>query len=77
MNKTLLQKGFKRMAVFLVCCFTGPLIIHQAFKNQGHPFYFVVLVLGLGLLFVALFYGFLGIKTIVNALLGERRKRNL
>ena len=65
------------MTVFLLCCFTGPVLVHQAFKNQGHSFYYPVLIIGLGVLVVAVFYGFTGIKTLVNALLGERKKRNL
>ena len=77
MNKVLLQRGLKKMTVFLLCCFTGPVIVHQEFKNQEHPFYYPVLIIGLGVLVVAVFYGFTGIKTLVNALLGERKKRNL
>jgi hypothetical protein len=77
MNKVLLQRGLKKMTVFLLCCFTGPVIVHQAFKNQEHPFYYPVLIIGLGVLVVAVFYGFTGIKTLVNAILGERKKRNL
>jgi len=29
------------MTIFLFCCFTGPVIVYQAFKNQEHPFYLV------------------------------------
>ena len=77
MNIVLLRKGLKRMTICLLCCFTGPVIVHQAFKNQEHPFYYPVLIIGLGVLVVAVFYGFIGIKTLVTALLGEQKKRNL
>ena len=77
MNKALIQKGLKRMTVFLVCCFSGPVVVHQAFKNDKHPLFYIVFLIGLSLLLVAIYYGFLGIKTIVNALIGERKKRNL
>ncbi|MFZ9074727.1 MAG: DUF6095 family protein [Flavobacteriaceae bacterium] len=77
MNKALLQKGLKKMAFCLLCCFTGPVVVHQAFKNQDHPFYFPVLFLGLVMLVMAFYYGFSGIKMLVKALLGERKKRNL
>jgi MFS-type transporter involved in bile tolerance (Atg22 family) len=76
MNKALLQKGLQRMSVFILCCFIGPFVVHQAFQNEGHPLYYPVLILGLILLALAFFYGFLGIKTLVAALLGERKKRN-
>ncbi|MBF10954.1 MAG: hypothetical protein CMC63_01815 [Flavobacteriaceae bacterium] len=75
MNKVLLKKGLKRMVFCLFFCFMGPVIIHQAFKNKEHPFYYTVLIVGLCILILALFYGYTGIKTLVSALLGERKKR--
>ena len=47
MNKALLQKGLQRMSVFILCCFIGPFVVHQAFQNEGHPLYYPVLILGL------------------------------
>lgn len=75
MNKPLLQKGLKKMSLFLLCCFIGPVVVHQAFKNQSHPLYFPVLILGILFLIVAFYYGFSGIRTLVNALLGERKTK--
>lgn len=75
MNKPLLIKGLKKMSLFLLCCFIGPVIVHQAFKNQGHPLYVPVLILGVLFLMTAIYYGFTGIKTLVNALLGERKTK--
>ena len=75
MNKNLLQNGLKKMSAFLLCCFIGPVIVHQAFKNQNHPLYVPVLILGFLFLITALYYGFSGIKTLVNAILGERKRK--
>ena len=75
MNKPLLQSGLKKMSLFLVCCFVGPVIVHQAFKNQDHPLYFPVLILGFLFLIIALYYGFSGIKSLVNAILGEQKRK--
>ena len=75
MNKPLLQSGLKKMSLFLICCFIGPLIVHQAFKNQNHPLYFPVLILGFLFLIIALYYGFSGIKSLVNAILGEQKRK--
>lgn len=75
MNKPLLQSGLKKMSLFLVCCFIGPVIVHQAFKNQDHPLYFPVLILGFLFLIIALYYGFSGIKSLVNAILGEQKRK--
>ena len=74
MNKIQLQKGLKLMSYFLVLCFVGPFMVHQAFQNKSHPFYYLVLTIGLLLLGLAFYFGFKGIRTLVNALLGEKKK---
>ena len=63
------------MSLFLLCCFIGPVVIHQAFKNQEHPLYEPVLISGVLFLITAIYYCFTGIKTLVNALLGERKTK--
>ena len=75
MNKPLLQKGLKKMSLFLLCAFIGPVVVHQAFKNQAHPLYVPVLIAGILFLIVAFYYGFSGIRTLFNALLGERKTK--
>jgi len=75
MNPPLLIKGLKKMSLCLLCCFIGPVIVHQAFKNKEHPLYVPVLILGILFLMTALYYGFIGIKTLVNGLLGERKTK--
>ena len=75
MNKILLQKGLKLMSYFLVLSFIGPFLVHQAFQNKSHPLYYLVLVIGLLLLGLAFYFGFKGIITLVNALLGKKKKR--
>ena len=75
MNKIQLQKGLKLMSYFLVFSFMGPFVVHQAFQNKSHPLYYLVIVIGLLLLGLAFYFGFKGIRTLVNALLGEKKKR--
>ncbi len=75
MNKPLLFKGLKKMSLFLLCCFIGPVVVHQAFKNQEHHLYMPVLILGILFLMTAFYYGFTGIRTLVSALLGERKTK--
>ena len=75
MNKIQLQKGLKLMSYFLVLCFVGPFMVHQAFQNKSHPLYYLVLTIGLLLLGLAFYFGFKGIRTLVTALLGEKRKK--
>ena len=63
------------MSLFLLCCFIGPVVVHQSFKNQEHPLYMPVLILGILFLMTAFYYGFTGIRTLVSALLGERKTK--
>lgn len=74
MNKALLQQGLKQMAYAILCAFTGPVVIMQAFQNEGHPWYWPVLLIGLLFFCGAIGFGFWGILTLVNALLGKKRK---
>ncbi len=71
-DKVLLVKGLKRLAITVMLMFTGPVVLYQAFKNQDHPFYIPVLVIGALIALGAIVMGFLGIKTLVDALFGKK-----
>jgi hypothetical protein len=71
-DKTLLIKGVKLLAYTVILMFSAPFAIYQAFKNEGHPLYFPVLILGLLLALAAIGMGFYGIKTLVDAIFGKR-----
>ncbi len=72
-DKTLLIKGVKRLAYTLALMFSGPIVLYQAFKNQDHPWYLPVLVVGGLLALGAIAMGFYSIKTMVDALFGGRK----
>lgn len=75
MEKTALQQGLKRIGYAIALAFTGPVIIMQAFKNEGHPWYWPVLGVGLLLILLALINGFRGISSLVEGLLGKKKKK--
>lgn len=52
----------------LVCMFTGPAVIHSAFKNQEHPLYIPVLIVGLLIAAFAIIFAFKGIRKIMNSI---------
>lgn len=54
--------------------FTAPFAIYQAFKNQEHPLYLPVLIIGLLLAVSAIGMGFYSIRTLVKSLFGEEGK---
>ena len=77
LDKKLLKKGIRFITISISCCFIGPIMLYQSFKNQEHPLYFFVLSIGLLFLFLAIYNGFKGIMAIVSAFIGERKKRNI
>ena len=74
MNKIALKKGLKRITIFILFCFIGPVILMEAFKNKEHPFYIPVLIVGLLSISAAIGYGFWGINTIISAFFGKKNK---
>lgn len=73
-NKALLIKGIKFIAVTILLMFTAPAVIYQAFRNEGHPMYWPVLIVGLLLAIGAICLGFYSIKTIMDALFHKDKK---
>tara|TARA_R110002050_G_scaffold25378_2_gene67701 strand:- start:1103 stop:1339 length:237 start_codon:yes stop_codon:yes gene_type:complete len=75
-NKALLLKGLKYIAYTIALMFTAPIIIYQAFKNEGHPFYWPVLIIGIILAIAAISMGFYSIKLIMDALFNKNNKQD-
>ena len=67
-NKALLGKGLKFMAGALPLIFIGPVVLFGSFKNQDHPWFIPVLIIGLLALIGAIFLLFKGISTIMKAI---------
>ena len=74
-DKEMMIKGIKKLALTVLLMFLAPIVIWQAFKNEDHPFYWPVLIIGLFLAIYAVHMGFKGIHTIVDALFGGKGKR--
>ncbi len=71
-DKDLLVKGLKQLAYTIILMFLAPVIIWQAFKNEGHPLYWPVLIVGLILAIAAVGMGFKGIQTIIHSMFGKK-----
>jgi len=70
-DKDLLIKGLKRIGYTILLMFGAPIVLYQAFKNEGHPFYWPVLIIGFLLAILAIGMGFYSIKTIMEALFSK------
>ncbi|MCM4172899.1 hypothetical protein DHD32_15530 [Arenibacter sp. TNZ] len=75
-NKALLLKGLKYIAYTIALMFTAPLVIYQAFKNEGHPLYWPVLIFGIILAIAAISLGFYSIKLIMDALFNKDNRQD-
>lgn len=73
-DKDLLIKGLKNIGYTILLMFSAPVVIYQAFKNQEHPLYWPVLIVGLILGVAAIAMGFYGIKVIMDSLFGRKEK---
>ncbi|RRQ48260.1 hypothetical protein DZC72_11105 [Maribacter algicola] len=73
-DKEMMVQGIKKLALTVFLMFLAPIVIWQAFKNEEHPLYWPILVIGLILAMYAIYSGFKGIQTIVDALFGGKGK---
>ncbi len=73
-DKELLIKGLKHITYTIVLMFTAPVIISQAFKNEGHQWYWPVLIFGLVLAIAAIAFGFYSMKIVMDALFGKKKQ---
>jgi len=79
MNKTpktdrdLLLTSLKYFAYTVMLMFSAPVVIYQAFKNQGHPWYWPVLIFGIILAIAAIVMGFYSLKVIMKSFFGPKK----
>ena len=67
------MKGVKNLVYTVGFMFLAPLVLYQAFKNQEHPLFIPVLVLGLILAIAAIGMGFYSIKILIQALFDDSK----
>jgi len=75
MNKEKISKGFNKVFWTIILCFISPVIVSQAFKNEGHPLYWPVLIIGVVLLLLTIWLGYKGVSTLVDGLLDNKKKK--
>ena len=62
------MRGLKIMAGALPLMIAGPVILFSSFKNEGHPWFVPILILGLLAMIIAVYLLFKGIGTIMKSL---------
>ena len=71
-DRKILQQGILFMSIAMPLLFLGPVVIHSAFKNQNHPYYYVVLGVGIIVCLSAMLMMFLGLRKIMNSLFKKK-----
>jgi len=72
-DKELLIKGLKFIAYTIALMFSAPIVLYQAFKNEGHPFFWPVAIIGFTLAILAIGMGFYSIKVLMDALFNKSK----
>lgn len=72
-NKELLAKAIRSFAFTAILMFAAPVILYQAFKNQEHPWFLPVLIVGFLFAIVAIAKGFHSVKLMMDALFGKKK----
>ncbi len=70
-NKDLLAKGVKYLAGALPLLFIGPTLIYNAFMNQHNVWHYLVLGIGIIACGAAMYFMFVGLKTIMKSLFND------
>jgi len=71
-NKDLLVDGLKTMGITLFLAFLGPLILHAGLSNPYKPLYIPLVIAGILICGGAIYFGFKGIRTIMDSLFGKK-----
>ncbi len=66
-NKAILARGVKLLAAAVATATIGPVIVYNAFMNKDHDFFIPVLILGVLIMFLAIFLIFRGIKLMLDS----------
>lgn len=75
-DKVVLVKGLKKMGLSLIFMFLGPSLLHIAFSNNEKPLYIPLLILGIIICGVAIFFAFKGIRTIMDSMFKNNSNSN-
>ena len=73
-DKELLLKGLKSFGFTVLAMFMGPFLIYEAFKNEGNPLFYPVLILGLLFAILAIYLGFRSVNIVMDAVFGKKGK---
>ena len=75
-DKDVLINGLRKMGISLIFMFLGPTLLYIAFSNKEKPLYIPLLILGLIICGMAIFFAFKGIQTIMDSMFNNNSNSN-
>ncbi|TXD83016.1 hypothetical protein ESY86_10995 [Subsaximicrobium wynnwilliamsii] len=72
-DKDILVKGVKTMALSAALMFLGPTLLYIALSNKEKPLYIPILIVALIACGSAIYFGFKGLKTIMDSMFKKRQ----
>lgn len=74
-DKDILVKGLKQLGISLFLMFAGPTLLHLVLTNRDKDFYIPLLIIGIILCLLAIFFIYKGINTILDSLFKSKKTR--
>lgn len=71
-DKNILVNGLKKMGISLGCLFLGPTLLHIALTNREKPLFIPILIVGIIVCGLALFFAFKGLMTILDSMFKKK-----
>lgn len=71
-DKDILIKGIKTMGISAALMFLGPTLLYIALINKEKPLYIPILIVAFIICALAIFFGFKGLKTIMDSMFKKR-----
>ncbi|MGQ2984775.1 DUF6095 family protein [Flavobacterium sp.] len=72
-DKKTLMRGLRYLSGALPLLFMGPVVIHNAFMNKEHPFFKMVLGIGIAFCIIAILLMIQGLRTIMKSLFDNEK----
>ncbi|WP_370228091.1 DUF6095 family protein [Mesoflavibacter sp.] len=74
-DKEILIKGLKQLGLSLLLMFIGPSFLYLILSNKDKQFYIVLLILGIIICSLAVYFAFKGINTILKSLFESNKTK--
>lgn len=70
-NKDVLVQGIKTMGITAILMFLGPTLFYVGLSNPNKPLYIPILIAAGIICILAIYFGFKGLKTIMDSMFNK------